>query len=68
MTYSGTNPTAKQSKELLANALAQLLSTKKSLLKLVLRKFAKKHKFLDKLFTIYLILKTTYYATILRQR
>jgi AcrR family transcriptional regulator len=29
MTYSGTNPTAKQSKELLANALAQLLSTKK---------------------------------------
>lgn len=29
MTYSGTNPTAKQSKELLANVLAQLLSTKK---------------------------------------
>lgn len=29
MTYSGTNPTAKQSKELLADALAQLISTKK---------------------------------------
>lgn len=29
MTYSGTNPTAKQSKELLANALAQLLQSKK---------------------------------------
>lgn len=29
MTYSGTNPTAKQSKELLADAVAQLISTKK---------------------------------------